>query len=323
MARLESARIAYFTSRGMENVKHEGPEGELLVPEASSIKNDGTPEYLKEIQLERVPPQDPSPAAVGEFLITHPISCVTQPGLDLAVLLIDEIDEEVGHVRAITINSPARPTLRELFTALGEDDPQDQAWKDLGPLLDLPLGRGGDILSNNMVDGIRWLHSLREVPEAREVAPSVWLGGHVGSISPEEITQATVRPVLGYAGWSRAQLAVELQRGVWVRARAATPQTARLLCLPPAPYGAPLLRGKATEAKQPPSPFLERGEVGEWQVAVWRSALRAAGALSLADFPRGPKADVSLRDLVEKHYRRQFEELTGKSSVRRVDPSGR
>ncbi|CAE8593126.1 unnamed protein product [Polarella glacialis] len=260
--------------------------------------------------LERIFASDPTPPAVGDLLITHPISCVGQPGLDQSVILICEIDEVVGHVRGMAVNNPGRASVKEMLAASGE--PSDElvlAGFDRA-LLDLQMGRGGDLSSGSLVEGLRWLHTLGDrVPGAVQVAPSMWLGGDFATLASqsEGISLATVRPLMGYAGWSQAQLAMELERGVWVRARATTPEAAIFFCMSDWQSSEAFARDLA--------PSL-----------LWRAALQAAGCSSLAAFPRGPQADAGLKKLLENQYRSKAEETPDKSTSKllgRVAQRGR
>ncbi|CAE8691323.1 unnamed protein product [Polarella glacialis] len=260
--------------------------------------------------LERIFASDPTPPAVGDILITHPISCVGQPGLDQSVILICEIDEVLGHVRGMAVNNPGRASVKEMLAASGEPSDElvlagfDQA------LLDLQMGRGGDLSSGSLVEGLRWLHTLGDrVPGAVQVAPSMWLGGDFATLASqsEGISLATVRPLMGYAGWSQAQLAMELERGVWVRARATTPDAAIFFCMSD---------WQSSEAfARDPAPSL-----------LWRAALQAAGCSCLAAFPRGPQADAGLKKLLENQYRSKAEETHDKNTSKllgRVTQRGR
>eukprot|EP00933_Yihiella_yeosuensis_P054768 TRINITY_DN5331_c2_g1_i2.p1 TRINITY_DN5331_c2_g1~~TRINITY_DN5331_c2_g1_i2.p1 ORF type:complete len:181 (-),score=37.34 TRINITY_DN5331_c2_g1_i2:335-826(-) len=152
-------------------------------------------------------------------------------------------------------------------------------------------------------DGLRWIHTLGDrVEDAREVAPSVWMGGKVVAATSSSTTEDPawlkfqIRPILGYCGWAREQLELELERGVWIRCRADSPETARAICM----RDADELLGIGG---------LHRRE------KTWRAALKAAGCPGLANFPRGPKADVSLQRLVHAHYRSMLKNHQGATQM--------
>lgn len=241
-----------------------------------------------DLWLERISSHDSAPVRVGEFLITHPLSCIAETSLDRAVILISEID--VGHIRGMMVNSQSKLGTLQRFQ--GELSMQAECWEHL---LELPLGFGGQLSSQNFSDGLRWLHVFgRQVPDAVEVAPSIWLGGDL-STAEALVSSALkackenpdafrgIRPVIGYAGWARTQLALELERGVWVRCRAVTPDAARRLCMP----------DLSQSTKE----------------GLWLQALRGAGCAAMAAFPRGTKPDEGLKRLLEAHHRKMSEEF--------------
>ncbi|CAK0836892.1 unnamed protein product [Prorocentrum cordatum] len=145
--------------------------------------------------LRRVGADDPSPCSVGQLLIAHPLSLdqdrswtSRQPSMDQAVMLITAADVGSGHVRGVALNSPARGSLRSVLAAWscrsGEggivqiDEDDRRLMEALEPLLDAPLLSGGELVAGSLSDSITWLHTLgHAVPGAREVAPSVWVGG--------------------------------------------------------------------------------------------------------------------------------------------------
>lgn len=263
------------------------------------------------LELDLVPIGDAAPVLVGDFLFTHPLACLGQPALDQAVVLVDEVNEQRDFVHGLVVNAPGHATLGDLIAAWREDGLQDYAG-----LLHLALWRGGDVAqAQGPREDIRLLHLHGAVPGAREVAPSVWEGGdlaELGRLEDRAKGSPTVGAFIGYCGWSRPQLALELERGVWVRARARTGEAARALCLPPAagvpPSGAP-------PGDDPGDPASRRSLLvarPERRVELWRAGLRAAGARSLAEFPRGAGADEHLQELLHQHGRQRMQELTSK-----------
>ncbi|CAK0812357.1 unnamed protein product, partial [Prorocentrum cordatum] len=89
-----------------------------------------------------------------------------------------------------------------------------------------------------------------------------------------------LRPFVGFSGWAALQLELELQRGVWVRARA------------------------------PDRPQPWRRLLGQPGGPCWRACLRASGMRALSLVPRGGEAgDASLRRRVEAHSLAQVQEM--------------
>ncbi|CAK0812356.1 unnamed protein product, partial [Prorocentrum cordatum] len=112
-------------------------------------------------------------------------------------------------------------------------------------------------------------------------------GGEVAGrlVRDGEAQLGDLRPFVGFSGWAALQLELELQRGVWVRARA--PDRPQPLWAP-----TPLALGQ-----QPGGP-------------CWRACLRASGMRALSLVPRGGEAgDASLRRRVEAHSLAQVQEM--------------
>merc|ERR1712232_277475 len=117
-----------------------------------------------------------------------------------------------------------------------------------------------------------WLHTHgKVVANAHEIAPSVFVGGDIGLVAATEHANMErgiadgLRIFRGFAAWSLSQLEIELERGVWIRARALCPSAALELCL-----------GQGPQAGDD---------------VAWRAALEAVGLPALARFPRGAAVD--------------------------------
>lgn len=258
--------------------------------------------------LQHLAADDPEPAAVGDFLITHPLACIFQPSLDRAVIVLDDIDERVGYVHGVVLNMPSPAKLRDLVAAWPQDSGSTDARQTeaLSPLLDFALWRGGDLAAaKGPHEDLHWVHSFgKQVPGAREIAPEVWMGGDIGALgrlASDSGDAGSLRPFIGYCGWARKQLALEIERGVWVRVRARTPVAARALCLPPvdASFGEKTV-GLGNAQKH---------------ADLWKWALRAAGMRSLAEFPRGEAVDSQLQELLNRHFRQRADEISKHSKA--------
>ena len=203
---------------------------------------------------------DASPVGVGDVLVAHPMSCLSQPTLHGAVILLvaaeeaphdDDSFEEVsgdppvlgregGFVMGLVVNKRSGVTLADAATehgmaALGNE------------LLASELFVGGDVSS-------RTLTGVSDVDAGDHPGPPNWFTDDVTSME-----SGNSRIFCGYCGWSVAQLQNELDRGVWFRARA--PHTVAL---------EPVADDSGTD--------------------VWRSALSACGFPELADLAVSHKA---------------------------------
>lgn len=261
---------------------------------ASSATSSAATEAPRLVLRRFAPCSSCSPAA-GDLLLTHPLSCLFSSVFDQAVLLLHEVDA-TGAVNGLVLNKPTGATLGQMLERWQVR--ADRQWVDsldLGPLLQGRLYRGGPVIQGgSLQQSLRWLHVHGQgVRGAREVAPSVWLGGDLEEVAARagrDPMALRVRFFVGFAGWAPVQLRTELETGVWVRARA----------LPPGDLGA------AGEAGLREFCFgsAERG-------AAWRTAMRGAGMAALAGFPRTPGTDKRLRGYIERLHSEAAEGAAG------------
>jgi putative AlgH/UPF0301 family transcriptional regulator len=196
---------------------------------------------------------DASPVGVGDVLVAHPMSCLSQPTLHGAVILLvaaepaphdDDsfeasaedppvLGREGGFVMGLVVNKRSGVTLADAATEHG------MAALD-SELLASELFVGGDVSS-------RTLTGVSDVADDRRSGPPKWFTDDVTALE-----SGKSRIFCGYCGWSTAQLENELARGVWFRARA------------------------------PHTIALEDVE-DDAGTSVWRSALSACGFPELAD----------------------------------------
>ena len=196
---------------------------------------------------------DASPVSVGDVLVAHPMSCLSQPTLHGAVILLvaaeevtDEVTDDVpmlgregGFVMGLVVNKRSGVTLADAATEHGMAALDNE-------LLASELFVGGDVSS-------RTLTGVSDVADDSVSGPPKWFTDDVTSIEGKS------RIFCGYCGWSVAQLQNELDRGVWFRAQA--PHTVAL---------EPVADDSGTD--------------------VWRSALSACGFPELADLAVSHKA---------------------------------
>lgn len=277
----------------------------LFLPSIEDFQLRRLAEPNLKLSLHRIGASSPSPVSFGDILIAHPLTGLSQPSLNQAVVVVSALCKTRASARGIVVNKLARGTLRSVLAAwscrtgdgglVKMSEADQRAMEALEPLLDANVLSGGDLKSSSLFESITWLHSLGDaVPGSLEVmpslrgGPSVCIGGDIGImaglVASGQADLSRVRPVLGYAAWSTQQLELELKRGVWVRARTAAPEVALRLCM------AALPSADDSRAQE------------QHQSFAWRAALHAAGLPALACFPRSTVVDESLRSLISEHY---------------------
>jgi hypothetical protein len=143
----------------------------------------------------------------GSLLLTHPVSCLKQPSLHHAVILVVEATDEV--VSGVVINKPLGATLG------GACPPEIQG--QLGPTLgQAQLFKGGDVSERELLilhtmeglahstpiaGGLYATTAFGEVREAigRTQAPDDGQGGSAGGLRG---LHGRVKCCAGYAGWA-------------------------------------------------------------------------------------------------------------------------
>ena len=148
---------------------------------------------------------------VGSLLVTHPISCLSQPTLHHAIILLVHVDAE--RVQGVVINKPLDC---RLDTAVLPAHRQQ-----LGPLGAAMLYRGGDVAEGHLTV----LHREGVLDSSRRVAAGLWVTEDFDSVRDALLARGVedddggvdrrVKAVAGYAGWHPEQLAAELRRNVW------------------------------------------------------------------------------------------------------------
>ena len=201
---------------------------------------------------------DASPVSVGDVLVAHPMSCLSQPTLHGAVILLVAAEEaaaddsfeasgedppvlgrEGGFVMGLVVNKRSGVTLADAATEHGMAALDNE-------LLASELFVGGDVSS-------RTLTGVSDVADDSLSEKPKWFTDDVTAL------EGNSRIFCGYCGWSTAQLQNELDRGVWFRAQA------------------------------PHTIALEDVE-DDAGTSVWRSALSACGFPELADLAVSHKA---------------------------------
>lgn len=220
---------------------------------------------------------------------------------DQAVVVLLRVDYETDTAQGLVLNKRGTDSLAQLMQSVQKDQVSSAVlgpdWlgmsldkgvlQALGPTSDHLVFQGGPIVDESLDNSLLWLHTHgRIVPDAWEIAPSIFLSGDIGTTAALERARREqggaggLRFFRGFAAWSLSQLEIEMERGVWIRARADCPSAAFELCL-----------GSAEP------------------VSAWRGALEAVGLPALARFPRGPNVDSMLTAVVEEHQQARAEEL--------------
>lgn len=258
--------------------------GALVVPSSDALSNGGGITAEKPTarpRLRSCSPRTSSEAAVGDILVTHPLSCLVASIFDQAVLLLHESSRD--GIGGLVLNKPMSITLGEMLDRW--PNTQDKQWLegiDLGTILAGQLFKGGPIIGS-LKDSLRWLHLHGPVRGASEVAPSVWFGGDLSEIASRcDGDLSGIRFFLGYSGWATRQLQIELECGVWIRVQAEA-ELAEEVANADALYP---LREVCFNVE-------ERGK-------AWRSTLRHTGQCVLAAFPRSSGADQRARGHLER-----------------------
>lgn len=234
---------------------------------------------------------DIEPIKVGDILLTHPLACWRQPNLDRVLVLVDSVDTSIDYVRGMVLGVPNGSSLGVEVNGRRVSVPDREALSKLEALLDLPLFWGGDLRERGLRASLNWLHTFDHAAlGAREIAPSVWLGGDLSvlaELAKSSPSRHRIQPIQGYLGWSSARLQSELHRGLWIRVRCNSAKIASTLCLPPQELASKDHFVNGPMKRQPGSPAIG-----------WGAALRAIGLHCLADFPRSRSADFILETLL-------------------------
>lgn len=204
LAALRALGVAVQGGEALQKLQPEAPWPQL--PEAVRLRPGTTPK-------------------VGSLLLTHPVSCLAQPSLHHAVILLVSVSEE--HILGLTVNKPfvnldpSAPVAPLLGAAVHE------AYREgLGVLRDAPLHLGGDVAPTSLLT----LHSLGALDDSRAVSDGLWVSANLGEVraaiealpAPEQERPVGTPPplgrlkcVVGHAGWAYEQLEAELRRNVW------------------------------------------------------------------------------------------------------------
>lgn len=227
----------------------------------------------------RFPPSSEEGFAVGDVLISHPLSCLFDPSFDTSVVLVTEVTHSM--VEGFVLNKPTKACFDVLHKSLpvrctssgdGIAGRHDMDW---GPLRHERVFRGGPVIDSALDNSVFYLHCYgAEVPGARRVAEGVWIGGDLAVLA-EQVREKKhgVTVYLGCSAWRPHQLKIELGNGVWVRMRPGPAST----------FASKLMSDRAEGS------------------AAWRQAMRSSGMQVLAEFPRGPNVDRHLHQYLNRY----------------------
>jgi len=296
--------------------KEEGPAAEACSSEAgaglSSTTAQSSSSSSRPSRLRRLAPDDPEDVRVGDLLLAHPLACVGDKWFDQAVIVITHVDIERDHIMGLVLNKTCS-TLRQVVNSVytpGSDlrseelDQQeggsfmDVRWlDDLGQLVDRPLHIGGPVLSGLQDSLFLLFRHTEKVGNATLVADQTWcetigLGNddtaHLNGLAPT-VGLDSVNVYAGNAGWAMPQLAVELQRGVWVRGR--LDNGSQDTTSAAESFSMEVLLGLGMSAE-------------EREDALWPRLMRLLGMDVLCHLPRGTQSsDARLVKYLNAHYR--------------------
>lgn len=209
----------------------------------------------------RFAPHDNKSIAAGDLLVSHPVSGIFQSIFDNSIILLTKVNRTAGSVEGLILNK----SWHETFPGTNEFD----------AILDKKdLYFGGPVMGESGEESLVWLHSHgNAVSGSMQILPTVWSDGDLPALQKlaESDGKLTgLRLFLGRSAWALSQLEIELERGVWVRARA-DGLTVHDFCFGP------------TDS-----------------IGLWQSAMYSAGMPALAEFPRGGNTDKMLREIEDR-----------------------
>ncbi|CAJ1357248.1 unnamed protein product, partial [Effrenium voratum] len=126
----------------------------------------------------------------GDFLLTHPISCIRDAHFDQAVVFLHEVpsaESLFGTVAGFVVNKPSQQTLAQI---LAHAPHEEAAWAQevlqVCAHQDFKVSRGGPvIMGHSLKDNLHVIHGFPNIMDATPLVPGVWLGGQL-----QELAQA-------------------------------------------------------------------------------------------------------------------------------------
>ena len=136
--------------------------------------------------------------AKGKLLVADP-SIWSDASFNLSIVLLSELNDE-GAVGFI-MNKPSTYTINDLIPEIESD---------------LRIYNGGPVSKENLY----FVHRLPElIPDSIEIGDGIFWGGDFETVQNllenESLSSKDIRFFLGYSGWSKDQLADELETTSW------------------------------------------------------------------------------------------------------------
>ena len=220
--------------------------------------------------------------------------------------------DPASNVKGLVVNKPMTLLKHLLRRAQSSEDKEwansmleaiTSHGKGEGSLDELGVYKGGPIVNGHSIQqNLHWLHGFPQITGASQVAPGLWIGGDIREIldmvGRDEVQSHSIplRICFGYSCWTDLQLRLELESGVWTRARALDDWSA----------------DNGALSALVSSCFSDAG------TTAWQHSLQSAGLQMMASFPRNSKMDDKLkRHIAKQESQAQLQMQTDSKDVRK------
>jgi len=271
--------------------------------------------FIDGLQLRlRLARPDESPRA-GSVLIAHPVSCLSQPSLHGAVILLTKMEKN-GFVQGVVTNRLTGMTLSDVLTERGKtlipDDSGlrghwvftggDVSTSELGALhydvskRPMKAGDEDDAVDDDDEDADKSNQRQTSNSNSNISSPVVLseMDHLLTLLSRGVIDPAEAKLVVGYAGWTIDQLNSELQRNVWFHAL---------------PAGVGLVEEQPLDALVTCSQSMTSQPPERIQRALWQAALNRLGS-EFSNISELTSDHKRIWEYMESVWKEQNEELS-------------
>ena len=191
---------------GLMSLRHLNKIKKVVEETNHSEKNDSTSSSCSSLSFSMTDAIEP-----GSILVCHPASCLSQPTLNRSVILLtDVISQSVGGlILNKAIHSPEGNVVKVRDILI-----DSKAKRDLEPLLDNVVFRGGDVMTTSLI-----CISSVSIEGSTKVRSGVYVCNDIVSaakaVSRGDVSSSSIKVMAGHCGWAPSQLDVELERTVW------------------------------------------------------------------------------------------------------------